>query len=205
MWLWGEFMALYTVLPTLFVLDVLGTVIIPALVAGALFCLTFLLVDPTFDWRRLWSGARAAKVLPAVALRFAVLAVAIGAVVAAAMPQDLFALPRRNAALWAAIMVGYPMASVYPQEIIYRAFLFQRYGPIFRTPLAMTLASAGAFAYAHIVFGSWVSVAMTAVGGFLFARTYQRSGSLAAASAEHALYGCFVFTIGLGHYFYAGS
>jgi len=39
----------------------------------------------------------------------------------------------------------------------------------------------------------------------LFAWRYQQSGSLFTSSLEHALYGCLMFTIGLGEYFYKGA
>ena len=46
---------------------------------------------------------------------------------------------------------------------------------------------------------------MTAVGGYLFARTYARSESTLMVSLEHALWGDFLFTVGLGWYFWGGS
>jgi hypothetical protein len=36
----------------------------------------------------------------------------------------------------------------------------------------------------------------------LFGTTYRRSGSLLPASLEHAMFGNFLFTIGLGEYFH---
>jgi hypothetical protein len=65
--------------------------------------------------------------------------------------------------------------------------------------------SAAAFGFAHLMFGTVASVALTLVGGWLFARTYQRTRSLLAASVEHALYGVLAFTIGLGDLFYSGA
>ena len=40
------------------------------------------------------------------------------------------------------------------------------------------------------------------LGGWLFARRYQRTRSLLTVSVEHALYGVLIFTIGLGDLFY---
>jgi hypothetical protein len=45
-------------------------------------------------------------------------------------------------------------------------------------------------------------VLLTLAGGWLFARRYQRTRSLLAASVEHALYGVLAFTVGLGTLFY---
>jgi hypothetical protein len=46
-------------------------------------------------------------------------------------------------------------------------------------------------------------------GGLFFARTYLRARSALASTLEHALpehtlYGCWIFTVGLGRHFYAG-
>jgi membrane protease YdiL (CAAX protease family) len=64
--------------------------------------------------------------------------------------------------------------------------------------------SAIAFSFAHIVFRNPWAILFTFVGGLMFASTYLKTRSNLAASVEHALYGCFVFTIGIGQYFYAG-
>lgn len=108
-------------------------------------------------------------------------------------------------AFWAFVMVAYPLVSVIPQEIIFRSFFFQRYGRIFRTPTAMVIASALLFGAAHLIFQNWVAPLLCVIGGFFFAQTYQRTKSLALACIEHALYGCMIFTVGLGPYFYHGA
>ena len=43
---------------------------------------------------------------------------------------------------------------------------------------------------------------LTLVGGLLFAYRYTKTGSLLTSCVEHALYGCFLFTVGLGRFFY---
>ena len=102
-------------------------------------------------------------------------------------------------------MVLYPALSVYPQELVFRSFLFHRYAPVFGEGPGMVAASAAAFGYVHIIFGNWFSVAASGVGGWLFASRYLRSRSLFTASVEHSLYGILIFTIGLGRYFYHGA
>ena len=58
---------------------------------------------------------------------------------------------------------------------------------------------------AVVVFRNVLSVVLTLVGGWLFARRYQRTRSLLAVSVEHALYGVLAFTVGLGALFYHGA
>jgi membrane protease YdiL (CAAX protease family) len=69
----------------------------------------------------------------------------------------------------------------------------------------MVLGSALAFSFAHVVFRNWIALGLSFGGGLLFAWTYERTGSSLVATAQHALFGCYLFTIGLGWYFYYGA
>jgi uncharacterized protein len=102
-------------------------------------------------------------------------------------------------------MILYPVLSVYPQGIIYRAFFFERYRILFPNPAVLIVVSALAFSFAHIIFRNPVALIFTLVGGLLFAWRYAATGSLLTSSFEHALYGCWMFTVGLGQYFYKGA
>src|SRR5262249_36132012 len=120
-------------------------------------------------------------------------------------PGAFLSLPRSNPSLWGLIMILYPVLSVYPQGVIYRLFLFERYRSLFGDRWGIVLASAVAFGFVHVVFRNPLAVALTVPAGVLFAMRYWRTGSLAASSFEHALYGCAIFTIGLGRWFYHGA
>lgn len=201
-----EFLAIYFGAPTLFfTLGLNGGLLIPTLILSSLFCLAILLRDSQFDRRALWNPPPLRQRLPAIVLRFALAALLITAALLIFEPHRFLEFPRRRTGLWLLIMFGYPLVSVYPQEIIFRAFLFHRYAPLFPTPPLAIAASAAAFGYGHIIFNNVLAIVMTLIGGVLFSLTYQRSRSLLAASLEHALYGMLIFTIGLGTYFYAGA
>jgi membrane protease YdiL (CAAX protease family) len=102
-------------------------------------------------------------------------------------------------------MLLYPLLSVYPQEVIYRAFFFHRYQALFGSGGSILLASALAFGFVHIIFGNWLAVGLCVIGGFLFSFTYHQSGSFLLTCLDHAIFGTFIFTIGLGQFFYHGS
>ena len=136
---------------------------------------------------------------------FAVAALAIWLGVRLFAPELQWSFVRRNPALWALVMVLYPVLSVYPQGVVYRAFFFERYGALFPGRWTVIVASAAAFAFMHIIFRNWVAVGLTFAGGLLFAARYAETSSLAASSFEHSLYGCWLFTVGLGQYFYHGT
>lgn len=99
------------------------------------------------------------------------------------------------------VLVLYPILSVYPQGIVYRMFLMERYRPLFPEAWLMILVSAVAFGFMHIVFRNPFAVVITFAGGLLFAWRYERTGSLLVSSVDHAIYGCLMFTVGLGQYF----
>ena len=115
--------------------------------------------------------------------------------------RDFFSLVRNRPGFWAFIMLGYPFLSVYPQGIIFRAFFFHRYRDLFPDRWVLVLVSAVAFAYMHIVFRNWLALALTACGGLLFAARYDQTHSLLISCFEHTLYGCWIFTVGLGRSF----
>jgi membrane protease YdiL (CAAX protease family) len=142
--------------------------------------------------------------MPGILLIWATVSLVLIAGVAVIIPGSLFDMPRRHTALWGAIVVLYPLVSVYPQELVYRAFLLHRYAELFGTGRRAAAASAVAFGFAHLLFGNVLAVVATLAGGWLFARRYQRTRSLLAVSVEHALYGITLFTVGLGDFFYHG-
>jgi uncharacterized protein len=119
-------------------------------------------------------------------------------------PELLFGFVREKPLFWLIVMVMYPLISVVPQEIIFRRYMFDRYKTAF-SPRVLVLVSGVGFGFAHIVFGNWVAPVLCVIGGIMFAQTYARTRSLALVSLEHALYGDFIFTLGLGRYFYHGA
>jgi membrane protease YdiL (CAAX protease family) len=199
-----EFCLVFVGLPLLIYYRVLPDLPIPYLLVIALVAFLLLRQDPSFDSSRLrtWSNLRLQ--LAPLLLRDLLFLVLLGLGVRLFAPQLLFSLVKRAPVLWAAIMLLYPLLSVYPQEVLYRAFFFHRYQPLFGSGWTMLVASALAFGFVHIIFGNWLAIGMCVIGGFLFALTYQQSGSLLLACLDHALFGNFIFTIGLGQFFYHG-
>jgi membrane protease YdiL (CAAX protease family) len=96
------------------------------------------------------------------------------------------------------ILFIYSFFSVYPQELIYRTFFFQRYESLFRSNLVFTLVNAAVFSLAHIFFKNTLVMLLTFIGGILFALTFKKTKSTLLVSIEHAIYGCWLFTVGMG-------
>lgn len=110
-------------------------------------------------------------------------------------------LPLNRPGIWVVLVASYPVLSVVPQEFLFRVWFFRRYRRLFPSPFWRIASSALFFGFAHIVYGNVITVGLATVGGVLFAWTYHRTRSLWAVALEHAAYGLFLFTIGLGRHF----
>ncbi len=203
----AEFVLLFVGLPLLLFTQrhALDGMVVPVLLLLAAGCSLLLWHDRAFDRSRLWNRTRFTR---RVARAFAVFVPGAATVVVALAffrPDLLLTFPQAYPKVWIALMITYPIMSVYPQEVIFRAFLFHRYDALFPKAWSKIMVSGFAFGLAHIVFANWVAPFMTAASGFWFARTYNRTGSTLLATVEHGIWGCFAFTIGLGWYVYSGA
>ena len=116
--------------------------------------------------------------------------------------ENLFNLPRRHPWIFFAMCVFYPVFSAFGQEIIYRTFLYRRYGLLFRKPWQFVLASGITFSFVHIVYYDPVSMILTLVGGLYFARMYLETRSVLFTTVLHGVLGIIVFAVGMGQYFW---
>lgn len=112
--------------------------------------------------------------------------------------SNLYIVIRNKPMLWVAILFIYALFSVYPQELIYRTFFFQRYQALFKNDTLFILVNAGLFSLAHLFFRNALVMFLTFIGGILFALTFKKTKSTVLVSIEHAIYGCWLFTVGMG-------
>jgi membrane protease YdiL (CAAX protease family) len=165
----------------------------------------YLLWDPTFLVKRELSHGFPPRHLFYIVGLFLVVGAAIAAATYQLFPRAFLAFPRGNQRLWLLVMVLYPVLSVFAQEFVYRTFFFHRYGPLFgRQRWLAILTNATLFGFAHIIFWNWVAIIGSFAFGLLFANRYERTRSLWAVWLEHSLYGCLIFTVGLGRFFFTG-
>lgn len=167
--------------------------------------LAILLADRSFSLKREVSRGFGWPTLVSILVVFGVGALGIWAWLKETHPTWLFEFPRNRPHLWLMVMFAYPIVSVATQEIVYRTFFFHRYGPLFGERPAAAIALNGVlFGFAHLVIGQPFAVIATVFGGLLFAARYLETRSIWAVIIEHTLWGGFVFTIGLGRYFFTG-
>ena len=198
---WLELGAVFVLAPALLALTPRWMVTV-GIVSSGVICLVVLLRDPSFDRRQLWDASQARAGLRGVALRTVVVWTGLLVLTALWQPERLFQTPRHHPGLWLMIVTLYPVLSAYSQELMFRTLFFHRYGALFRRPTSRIAASALLFGWAHVVAHNVPAIILAAIAGFLFASTYERRRSTLLVGLEHALYGDFVFTVGLGNFFY---
>lgn len=200
-----ELLLLFVILPLAYRFSPVRIPALPLLWIVAGYALWRLLRDPRFDRSRLWNPAPLPIYLLTILAIFAAVALLLWLGVRQFAPKLEWSFVRQHPVFWAVVMFLYPALSVYPQGVLYRAFFFERYAPLFPGKWVIITASATAFAFLHIIFRNSFAVTLTFAGGLLFAARYAETGSLATSCFEHALYGCWLFTVGLGQYFYHGT
>jgi membrane protease YdiL (CAAX protease family) len=207
LYLWIEFALLFLGLPLVLYTqrEALESLLMPLLVLLAAGCAFTLWRDGSFERRQLWNRAAFQQHLRRTLRWFVPGALVVGGAFALLRPDLLLTFPRFYPEVWLVILVTYPLLSVYPQEVIFRAFLFHRYDALFPSRWGKVTASGLTFGFAHIVFANWVAPAMTAVMGIQFALTYARTESTLQVTLEHGLWGLYAFTVGLGWFVYSGA
>jgi membrane protease YdiL (CAAX protease family) len=100
--------------------------------------------------------------------------------------------------LWLFILIVYSLFSVTLQEYMYRVFCFHRFEKIFKNKASFIIVNALVFSLAHSFLRSWLILVLTFIGGILFALTYFKTRSTLLVCIEHALYGFWLFTVGIG-------
>ncbi|MGA1931368.1 CPBP family intramembrane glutamic endopeptidase [Arcobacter sp. YIC-464] len=199
-----EFTVLFLLIPFILFMYT-PTPILPYLWIIAGFCTFILLKDKKFNKENFFRQKLLSKNIKALILEFFIISLFIVSFMFYFLPELFFSLFKQNPYLWLAVIILYPLLSVYPQEVVYRAYFFHRYKKLFSSKANMILINAFLFGYMHIIFHNYIAVILTIGGGYLFARLYDKTHSLAVLFVAHSLYGCMLFTIGLGEFFYTGT
>ena len=183
-------------------------------------CGVGLLIDKQFDNKQLWNAKPIKDALGLIIVRWVACSIVLVALfgllsgtrlpgLTLEVPTGLYRIFRfddpRMRFLPLLIALFYPWLSVYPQNLIFRAYFCQRYEPILGRGWAMLMINAGAFSFGHFMFNNWVVLLLTFCGGLLFTHTYLKHRSLLLAVIEHALYGIFCFFLGIGVFLLYGA
>ncbi|MFD2540794.1 CPBP family intramembrane glutamic endopeptidase [Lacinutrix gracilariae] len=192
-----EFLILFIILPVSFVFNYSFIIKLTLGLLGFVYVVYFLLkveknkfkISENLNWMRFWKMTL---------LKMLLIALLTILFVWFTSKESLFSVVLQKPLLWLAILFAYSIFSVYPQELVYRTFYFQRYKNLFYNTNGLILINAIVFAMAHLFFKNGLVIILTFLGGLLFAFTYNKSRSTILVTIEHAIYGCWLFTVGMG-------
>ncbi|MCK8520734.1 CPBP family intramembrane metalloprotease [Aquimarina sp. D1M17] len=131
-------------------------------------------------------------------IKLAIIMVITGLYVFTVAPEELFSVVLKRPGLWVFILFVYTFLSVWPQEIVYRTFFYDRYERFINNKWLFIFINAILFSLAHLFLRSFLVQVLTFLGGLLFAFTYKKTKSTTLVSIEHAIYGNWLFTVGMG-------
>jgi membrane protease YdiL (CAAX protease family) len=192
-----EFFILFIVLPISLTIDFLIWIKVGLVLIGFVYILFILKkaenirfrIKKNIPWKSFWRR---------IGITFIVVILATTLYVWYQDPEALFFVPINQPWLYIAILFVYTFLSVWPQEIIYRTFYFERYDRLFTNKKLFLFVNAIVFSLAHLFFRNTLVLVLTFVGGLIFGATYVKFKSTTAVSIEHALYGNWLFTVGMG-------
>ncbi len=192
-----EFFIIFIIIPIAFTIDF--PVFIKASVGLIGFCyiLYVLLkveqnsfkVNQNLNWKQFWKQTL---------IKLILIAIITSLFVYFTDRSNLFIVVLNKPLLWLIILFVYSVFSVYPQELIYRTFFFQRYQKVFSNQNMLLFINGIVFALAHLFFKNTLVLILTFLGGLLFAFTFKKTKSTLLVSIEHAIFGCWLFTVGMG-------
>ena len=116
--------------------------------------------------------------------------------------NDFPILPINDFKLFLIIIIIYPIISVLPQEICFRAFFFHRYSILFHNKILLVVINGLIFGLLHSIYLNLQIIIITFLAGILFSLNYYYNKSLLLVTIEHSLLGNFIFSIGLCYYFH---
>lgn len=146
-------------------------------------------ISPNIKWKQFWKET---------GIKFMMIVVITTFYVWVTDSKQLFIVMKTKPLLWIIILFVYSLLSVYPQELLYRTFFFQRYQSLVKNEKLFLFINAIIFSLGHLFFRNALVIVLTFLGGLLFAITYYKTKSTLLVSIEHAIYGCWLFTVGMG-------
>ncbi len=194
----GEFFILFVILPVSLVLHYPLVLKIVFTVIGFVYVLWVLhykegveyKVKSGLPWKKFWKRFL-------ITFFFVILSTVIYMLLME--PKNLFYVPLHHPLLFMGILFTYTLLSAWPQEILYRTFFFKRYKTLFPNQKVSVFINAALFCIAHLFFKNTLVLLITFIGGIIFALTYLKFRSTAMVTIEHAIYGNWLYTVGLGY------
>lgn len=192
-----ELILLFLILPLLLAIPISPWVRVALGFVGLVYVIWVSRKRKFFSFKKVSVGIKVQHVY-FLAAKFIIISIITYFIVSEFYPQELFRSLLDDPLKFMIICLVYTIVSVIPQEFIYRDFFFKRYYSFFPNDVLFVLINGILFSLAHLFFYNELVLLMTLVGGWIFSYTYLKTKSLRFTMLEHALYGCWVYAVGLG-------
>jgi uncharacterized protein len=200
--LWAEFILFFIAFPFSFLTQFYKEFpLMLVLILLGLLIFFFLYFDKSFDNKLFFRYKVSRRIYMRIAIVFLISAAVMTLMIWYIDSSKLFLLIKKRPWLLLLISVFYPLFSVVPQGLAYRALFFHRYGRLFNSEIIRIIVAAAIFSLGHILYKNAFVLLLTFVGGLLFAYRYRQTNSLAVSVLEHSLLGIWLFACGLGTFF----
>jgi membrane protease YdiL (CAAX protease family) len=197
----SEFIILYLFLPLAVMFKFIPLPLMVILLVMGITVHLYLYYDPAFNRKHLINWHTGKKEILRIILLFFPLAAMMVVMIWKIDETKLFYLPSTNPLFLLLISIFYPVFSVVPQGLAYRALFFHRYGSLFPGNTLKIVISAVLFSFGHILYKNAMVLLLTFFAGLIFGYRYYKTQSLMISILEHSLYGVWLFTCGLGYFF----
>ncbi len=134
-------------------------------------------INPNLNWKQFWKSTL---------FKFSLIATLTILFVWITDKESLFTVMLNKPLMWFIILLVYSLLSVYPQELLYRLFFFQRYSVLFKNEYLLIFVNAIVFSLAHLFFRNALVIIITFLGGILFAHQGRRCGRCLRLVYHHA-------------------
>ena len=195
----SECIILFLIIPLVLILDISTYFKLALVLLGLIYCIRIIIKEKLISFIDLYK-IHSPKDWKPILIKTVLIIFISTLLMYLLYEEKLFLMVRKKPVLWITICLFYSIFSVLPQELLYRSFFFKRYASLFKNPAVLIAINAIAFSLAHSIFQNIYISVLTLIGGLVFAITYHKSKSLLLTSIEHAIYGSWIFTLGIGEY-----
>lgn len=198
---WAELLVLFVGVPFVLAVFLPPRALYPVLGAGCVVGIILLHFTQGFRWRELLGGVRWLEILGLGVVTFVVASFVCWLI----LPERLWFILIHAPQVMLGIGILYPIIQVVPQELVYRALFFERYGHLFSSQRQAIFVNAVLFSFGHLMYWHPIVWIATFIGSFLFTHAYFRPRGFVQACALHGIAGTAIFASGLGWLFYSGG
>ena len=198
---WVELIVLFVGVPFVLAVCLPPRALYPVLTASGVVGIIMLHFTRGFRWHELFGAFRWGEILTLGLATFLVSSLFCLLI----LPERLWFTLIQAPQVMRWIVIVYPIVQVVPQELVYRALFFERYGNMFSSRKQAIFVNALLFAFGHLMY--WHPIVFTAsfFGSVIFPHAYFRPRGFIQACALHGIAGTAIFASGLGWLFYSGG